>query len=54
MSLYPVPEGDAEFDRAVAPYVSGRGTVKFPLGEPIPYDLIAQIVVRLAGRERRG
>lgn len=54
VSLYPVPEGDAEFDRAVAPYVSGRGTVKFPLGEPIPYDLIAQIVVRLAGRERRG
>ncbi|WP_336083428.1 iron chaperone [Nocardia sp. SSK8] len=52
VSLYPIPDGDPELDRAVAPYVSGRGTVKFPLGEPIPYDLIAQIVLRLAGRAR--
>ncbi|MEV6062658.1 DUF1801 domain-containing protein [Nocardia asteroides] len=52
VSVYPVPEGDEVFDRAVEPYRSGRGTLKFPLGEPIPYDLIAQAAVRLAERER--
>ncbi|MFC4127043.1 hypothetical protein [Nocardia rhizosphaerae] len=26
VSVYPVPEGDEAFERAVAPYVSGRGT----------------------------
>ncbi|MFD6268640.1 iron chaperone [Nocardia asteroides] len=52
VSVYPVPEGDEAFDRAVEPYRSGRGTLKFPLGEPIPYDLIAQAAVRLAERER--
>ncbi|WP_280308754.1 hypothetical protein [Nocardia neocaledoniensis] len=50
VSIYPVPDGDEAFERAVA----GPGTLKFPLGEPIPYDLIAQIAVRLAERERRG
>ncbi|MEV0077376.1 DUF1801 domain-containing protein [Nocardia neocaledoniensis] len=54
VSVYPVPDGDEAFERAVAPYVAGPGTLKFPLGEPIPYDLIAQIAVRLAEREQRG
>lgn len=52
VSIYPVPEGDAVFDDAIAPYKAGRGTLKFPLGQPIPYDLIAQIAVRLAERKR--
>ncbi|MFD6394433.1 iron chaperone [Nocardia sp. NPDC055029] len=53
VSVYPIPEGDEEFERAIEPYTAGRGTLKFPLGEPIPYDLIAQVAVRLAERERR-
>ncbi|MFD4430091.1 iron chaperone [Nocardia sp. NPDC058497] len=39
VSVYPIPEGDEEFERAIEPYKAGRGTLKFPLGEPIPYDL---------------
>ena len=46
-SVYPLPEGDAALDEAMAPYVAGKGTLKFPLAEPIPYDLIARVAARL-------
>ena len=48
VSMYPVPAGDAEFERAVAPYRSARSTLKFPLGQPVPYDLIAEAARRHA------
>jgi uncharacterized protein YdhG (YjbR/CyaY superfamily) len=50
ISLYPAPSGDAAFERAVAAYRSDRSTLKFPLGQSIPYPLIAQIVMMLAER----
>jgi uncharacterized protein YdhG (YjbR/CyaY superfamily) len=31
----------------MAPYVAGKGTLKFPLSEPIPYDLIERVAARL-------
>ena len=43
MSLYPGPEGDADLDSALAPYRSGRGTLRFPLDQPMPLDLIARV-----------
>ena len=48
ISLYPVPDGDAAYEAAVAPYRSGASTVKFPLAEPVPYDLVGDIAMRLA------
>ncbi|MEV6430075.1 DUF1801 domain-containing protein [Nocardia sp. NPDC051463] len=50
VSLYPIPEGDAAFDREIAPYRAGKGTLTFPLGKPIPYDLVARIAAMLAER----
>ncbi|WP_280234341.1 iron chaperone [Nocardia cyriacigeorgica] len=50
ISLYPVPEGDAELARTLARYQTGKGTLKFPLGEPIPEELITRIVRLLAER----
>lgn len=50
ISLYPIPDGDKAFNRAVEPYRAGRGTLKFPLTKPIPYDLIAQVATTLATR----
>lgn len=47
VSLYPVPEGDESLARDVAPYVSGKGTVKFPLTRPVPLDLVQRIVEAL-------
>lgn len=48
VSAYPVAEGDDEYQVKIAPYVSGRGTLKFPLSEPIPYELIGQTAQLLA------
>jgi uncharacterized protein YdhG (YjbR/CyaY superfamily) len=42
VSLYPTPDGDAELDKSLEQYKAGKGTLKFPLDEPIPYDLIAK------------
>ena len=47
VSVYPLPAGDAECDREVAPYRAGKGTAKFPLSRPVPYDLIGRLVAHL-------
>lgn len=44
ISLYPIPTGDEAFNEKLAPYTSGRGTVKFPLAEPMPLKLIRKMV----------
>jgi uncharacterized protein YdhG (YjbR/CyaY superfamily) len=33
-----------ELGEAIAPYVHGRGTLRFPADQPIPTDLIRRIV----------
>ena len=35
--------GIAKFKKELAPYGTSKGTVRFPLGKPIPYGLIAKI-----------
>jgi uncharacterized protein YdhG (YjbR/CyaY superfamily) len=44
VSLYPVPAGNEAFERQIKPYVSDKGTVKFPLDEPLPIKLIERVV----------
>lgn len=44
VSLYPVPAGSEAFERQIAKYVDGKGTVKFPLDEPLPIKLIERVV----------
>jgi len=44
IGLYPVPTGDEAFNEEVAKYQAGKGTLQFPLDEPIPYKLISKIV----------
>ena len=51
ISLYPAPAGDEALERRLGPYRSARSTLKFPLSQPVPYDLIAQ-VARLRVRQR--
>lgn len=47
ISLYPRPTSDAALDKELAPYASGKGTIKFPLDKPIPYELVEKITVAL-------
>ena len=44
VSLYPIPAGSEAFEKSIAKYTDGKGTVKFPLNEPLPLKLIQQIV----------
>ena len=53
ISVYPVPTGDAAFEREIEPYRAGKGTLKFPLAKPIPYDLIERMVARLLEERMR-
>lgn len=45
IGFYPVPTGIEAFKDELAAYEkSGKGSVQFPLDQPMPYDLIARIV----------
>lgn len=44
IGLYPVPAADAAFEQELAPYRVAKSTVRFPLGKPLPYDLIERLV----------
>jgi uncharacterized protein YdhG (YjbR/CyaY superfamily) len=54
VSLYPVPTGDAAFQARIAPYRAGKGTLRFPLREPIPLDLVRDVVRRLIAERHSG
>lgn len=44
ISIYPIPTGSESFDKQVAKYVEGKGTLKFPIDKPLPLKLIAKMV----------
>jgi uncharacterized protein YdhG (YjbR/CyaY superfamily) len=44
ISMYPIPLGTEAFQNELAPYVAGKGTLKFPLDKPLPLKLISEIV----------
>jgi uncharacterized protein YdhG (YjbR/CyaY superfamily) len=44
IGLYPPVSGDARIEKAIAPYAGEKGNLRFPLDQPIPYDLIERIV----------
>jgi uncharacterized protein YdhG (YjbR/CyaY superfamily) len=44
IGFYPAPRGIEKFKDELAAYEGAKGTVRFPLDEPIPYDLIHRIV----------
>lgn len=43
IGLYPPVAGDARIEKAASPYAGEKGNLRFPLDEPVPYDLIARI-----------
>jgi|APTNR8051073442_1049403.scaffolds.fasta_scaffold00053_67 uncharacterized protein YdhG (YjbR/CyaY superfamily) len=44
LGFYPASSGIGSFAKELAPYETSRGTVKFPLDQPLPLRLIARIV----------
>jgi len=52
VSIYPVPAADEELERELAPYRAEKSTVRFPLDQPVPHDLVRRLVGVLM--EQRG
>lgn len=44
VGFYPVPSGMVAFEEELSQYKRGKGSVQFPIGEPLPADLIRRIV----------
>ncbi|MGJ7913770.1 iron chaperone [Neobacillus sp. LXY-1] len=44
IGFYPTPSGINTFKHELSGYKTSKGAVQFPIGKPIPYELISQIV----------
>jgi len=44
IGFYPTPSGTEKFKKEISVYKAAKGSIQFPLDQPIPYDLISQIV----------
>jgi uncharacterized protein YdhG (YjbR/CyaY superfamily) len=45
IGFYPIPSGIAAFKKELSRYKQGKGSVQFPMDEPLPYDLVRRIVL---------
>ena len=52
IGLYPAPRGVESFKNELSRYEGGKGTVRFPLDQPVPFSLITRIVKFLARKNR--
>lgn len=48
IGIYPPVQGDEELQQALLPFRGEKGNLKFPLDQPIPYDLIRRVAETLA------
>lgn len=61
IGVYPIPAGDAAFQAELAPHRTSKSTARFPLDQPVPYDLIGRLVkfrieeqqAKAAGKKKR-
>lgn len=44
IGFYATPSGHTEFQEELSKYKQGKGSVQFPLDQPMPYNLIERIV----------
>lgn len=44
IGFYPAPRGIEAFKEELSAYEGAKGTVRFPFGKPVPFDLIRRIV----------
>lgn len=44
IGFYATPTGHSKFSKELSKYKQGKGSVQFPINQPIPLDLIKRIV----------
>ncbi len=54
VGVYPSPTGDEVLERELERYETGKGTLRFPLDEPMPTELIERIATCLAENHAAG
>jgi uncharacterized protein YdhG (YjbR/CyaY superfamily) len=45
IGFYPIPSGIEAFKEELSIYKQGKGSVQFPLDQPVPYDLVKKIAL---------
>ncbi|GGF46837.1 hypothetical protein GCM10011519_21050 [Marmoricola endophyticus] len=52
VAVYPLPDTTADpgLAAAMAPYVAGKGTLRFPHAQPLPEAVVRRVVGALVGR----
>lgn len=53
VGFYPAPSGIEQFADELKDYKTSKGAIRFPLGKPLPLDLVARIVRFRAEENRR-
>ncbi len=54
IGFYPPVRGDAGLKKAVSGYAGPKGNLRFPLDQPIPYDLIKRVTkLRLKQKDKK-
>ncbi|MDU0329566.1 DUF1801 domain-containing protein [Paenibacillus sp. 3LSP] len=53
IGFYPTPSGTEQFAEELSQYKGGKGSVQFPLDQPLPLDLIRRMVLFRAEENRR-
>jgi len=55
IGFYPAPSGTEAFKKELSPYKAGKGSIQFPLNEPLPLSLVTKIVkFRVKDNLKRG
>jgi uncharacterized protein YdhG (YjbR/CyaY superfamily) len=50
VSLHDIPVFESDLEAEVAPFRSGKDTLKFPSSSAVPFDLVSRIMVAVANR----
>ncbi len=53
IGFYPIPSGREAFKQELSRYKQGKGSVQFPLDQPLPLELIRRIVLFRAEENRK-
>jgi uncharacterized protein YdhG (YjbR/CyaY superfamily) len=42
--FFPTPSGIDAFEKELAPYRSGKGTLRFPIDKPVPWEILKKVI----------
>jgi uncharacterized protein YdhG (YjbR/CyaY superfamily) len=54
IGIYPPVQGDEDLEAALRPYRGEKGNLRFPLDQPMPYDLIGRVAQALSKPYSKG